>query len=432
MKYFLLVVVALLVRLALMPLSGHSDLFAISAYPSLLFQEGVVDIFSYVRASPNQINFQYYPPLTYFTLSAFHYTYPFFSDTFIDWMRQIRSLEARGLDVQANYYIINSSNPHIFKDLFLAKFPYLVFDIGAVIILTKFLKKKLVSKDAIIIWLLNPILLYGVYIFGQFEAIPNFFILVGFFLLLKNPYMAVFFLGVAAAYKNYSFIFILPTILIYGDSLKKKLILIAISLLPSIIFIIPTALNNMNEVIFTFVPKSFLHYKRELTGWALYSQILRYLAALVSYVSILLLAKTLRVKNKFALSVGLSLCAMLLLITLAPRTHFHYLLWFTPLLFLWFKRTKTLMLVILIQTLSFASYQILAPELQVGLFAPINPDYFYSLPTFNDIINHLLPYRIVSTIGFFVFLIFNFYLIYKIIYELLFNAEVDSAKQDRK
>lgn len=428
MKYVSLVMVAALIRIFLMPLSAHSDLFSISVFPPLLFKEGVVDIFSYVRANINQANFQYYPPLTYFTLAAFHSTYPIFSDSFIDWMHQIRILEAEGIEGQADYYITNAPNPHIFRDLFLAKFPYLVFDIGAVIVLIKFQKLNLVSKYAIIIWLLNPILLYGVYIFGQLEAIPNFFILLGFLLLLKNPYLAVFFLGIAAAYKNYAFIFTLPVILIYGDSLKKKLILLAISALPSLVFIIPTALNNTSEAIFTLTPKSFLHYKRELAGWAFYSQILRYSLTLVAYSFILLLAKSLRLKNKFALSVGLCLCAMLLLITLAPRTHFHYLLWFTPLLFLWFKRTKTIIMVILVQTLSFASYKILASHLQLGLFAPINPQYFASLPTFNAIIDQVIPYRIVSTIGFFIFTFTNLFIVMAILKYLIFESETELKK----
>lgn len=411
-----------------MPTSAHSDLFSISVFPPLLFEEKVLDIFSYVRENINQPNFQYYPPLNYFTFAAFHAAYPIFSDSFLDWMGKIRELEATGVDVQAPYYIANAPNPNIYKDLFLAKFPYLVFDIGAVFVLLKFLQKNLVSKYAIIIWLLNPILLYGVYTFGQLEAIPNFFILLGFLLLLKNPYLAVLFLGIAAAYKNYALIFALPVVLIYGDTLKKKLMLFALTALPSLLFIIPTALNNISEAIFTLVPVSFLHYKKELTGWALYSQILRYSAVLVAYLLILVLAKSLRLKNKFTLSVGLCLSAMLLLITLAPRTHFHYLLWFTPLLFLWFRKAKTLIIVILVQTLSFASYKILANHLQLGLFAPINPQYFASLPTFNAIIDQVIPYRIVSTIGFFIFTFGNFIIVITILKYLIFKQEIKLKK----
>ena len=89
---------------------------------------------------------------------------------------------------------------------------------------------------------------------------PNIRYFENFLLLLKNPYSAVFFLGIAAAYKNYAFIFTLPVILIYGDSLKKKLILLAISALPSLVFIVPTVLNNINEAIFALTPKSFFYY----------------------------------------------------------------------------------------------------------------------------------------------------------------------------
>lgn len=425
--FILLVILAFFVRLIIMPFSAHPDLFSINIYPSLLFKESVFDILSYVGKNVSE-DFQYYPPMTYYTFASFQVVYQFFSPTFIDWMEKIRALEVKGVTGYTEFYIKNAPNPGIYRDLFLAKIPYLVFEIGSVLVLLKYFKKSAFRKKAIIIWLFNPVLLYAVYIFGQMEIIPTFFILLGFLLLSKNVRLALFILGIAAAYKNYAFVFILPTILIYADSWKKRLGLLTISLIPHVIFLIPTLISNPSEAVFSFVPKSFLNYRNKLEGYAFYSHVTRYILALFSYIFILFLANLLKLKNKRELSLGLSLVAMLLLITLVPRTHFHYLMWVMPLLFLWYRNVKILLIIIFTLGISFASYKILAPHLQAGLYAPINPNYFTTLPTFNDIINRVIPYRIVSTLGFLIFTFTSISMAALILKRLIFRAKTEFHK----
>lgn len=411
-----------------MPFSAHSDLFSINMYPSLLFKESVFDILTYVRDNIGP-NFQYYPGLTYYTFSLSQYIFQPFSDSFIPWMEKIRSLEITDVKGQVEYYIKNAPNPHVFKDLFLAKIPYLIFEVGCVAILFIFVKKKFLKKETVILWLFNPVLLYSTYVFGQMEIIPTFFLLLAFLLIPKNAKLGVLALGIAAAYKNYALVFIPPTILILGKSWEERLKLLIISMSPHLIFVLPTLINNPPEALFAFVPKSFLIYRRELKNWPLYSQIIRYALVVLSYIFIIFLSQFLRIKNKWEFSVGINLVAMILILTLAPRTHFHYLMWVVPLLFLWYKNVKTLLAIILILGISFASYKILAPQLQAGLYAPISPDYFPNLPTFNAIIGQFIPYRIISTIGFFTFFFFNFYLAVKIIFNLLFKTPIQAERR---
>lgn len=409
-----------------MPFFAHSDLFSINMFPPLLFEQSVFDILSYVEEIIGPA-FQYYPPLTYYTFAAFHFIFQLFSDTFLPWMEKIRTLEINGVKGQVEYYIINAPNPAIFRDLFLAKIPYLIFEFGALITLFLYQRKKLIGKWAIIVWLVNPILLYSTYMFGQMEIIPTFFILLAFLILRKNTNWAIFLLGIAAAYKNYAFIFIIPTILIYAGSFRERSKLAIIAFVPHLIFLLPTLINNPAEAISAFIPRSFLIYKRELHDWALISQIARYVLTATSFVIIIVISHFLKLKDKWKFAVGMSLAAMLLIITLAPRTHFHYLMWASPLLFLWYRNLKSLSLVILTLGLSFASYKILAPHLQAGLLAPLDPYYFSNLPTFNAIIDSLIPYRVVSTIGFLVFTGASLFLVLDILKQLIFEF-----KQSRK
>ena len=124
------------------------------------------------------------------------------------------------------------------------------------------------------------------------------------------------------------------------------------------------------------------------------------------------------------MAVGVSLISILLLLNFVYRAHFHYLLWLAPYTILWFKNVKVATIIILIQALSFASYKILVNPLQAGLFAPLNPVYFSSIPAFNEILNRYLPYKIFSTLGFIIFSLVSLIIVVSIIYDIIFQEEV--------
>ena len=60
-------------------------------------------------------------------------------------MTQLYALEYNGFEGQAADFIKAAKNPHIYKDLFLAKTPYLIFDFASIAILFQFAKKKLIE-----------------------------------------------------------------------------------------------------------------------------------------------------------------------------------------------------------------------------------------------------------------------------------------------
>lgn len=409
-----------------MPISAHNDLFVINMFPSLLWRENVIDILSY-SDEVSRSGFSFYPPLTYYTLALFQYISQLLSDTFIPWTDSLRQLYVGGFQGREADYIKTVVNPKLFRDIFLAKTPYLIFDIGSVLILIAFIKKKLLDKKILILWLFNPLLLYGAYTFGQFDIIPTFFVLLGFLLIRKNPVVGILSIGVAAAYKNYALVFILALSLIYGKTLLEKAKLVLIALSPTLVFAVPTLINNPNQAIYAIFNRILFQSKRPVEGWALYSRILRYLTLGFSYFAITITLPISSIKDKWRLSVGICCVLILLVLTLAPKTSFHYLFWATPLIMLWFKDFKTSTIVILVQTISFASYKILAPELQAGLFTPLGAS-LYNFPTFNQLIGQIIPYRIVSTTGFFVFFFFNLWIITQILLNLVFSTEI-SKKQ---
>lgn len=427
-SFSFLIILAFTIRLVLMPISAHSDFYVINMFPSLFWRENVIDILSYSRQEVNRPGFSYYPPLTYFTFSVFQFLYQPFSDTFIPWVDQLRNLYVGGFRGTEADYIKFAPNQNLFKDIFIAKIPYLTFEVGCLLILIYFAKKRKINRKVIFLWLFNPLLIYDAYVFGQFDIIPAFFVLLAFLLLNKNPSLAMLLIGVAGAFKNYSYIFIFPVATIYGKSLLEKIKLALIGFIPTTVFTVPTFLTSPQDSVFAFFNGILLHSKRPLEGWPLYSQIIRYSTLAMLYGSIIILSSVVRIKDKWRLSVGICYIVVLLVLTLVPRTSFHYLMWSIPLALLWFKDWKILAKVVLLQTITFASYKILAPQLQAGLFAPLNPDYFYNLPTFNEIFDRIIPYQIISAAGFFAFFFLNIYIVLRIISEFIFSASVEGRR----
>ena len=415
-------VISFLIKLIFMPISAHSDLLSINMFPPLLFQEKVMDIFAYVDKFDPHRGFSYYSPFTYYFFASLQYIFNLVTPSVTEWMSNLRQIYLDGFSGQAVDFFKSAPNPNIFLDLFILKLPYLIADSAIVLLLFKISKLKIINKWHAVIWAFNPVILYTTYIFGQFDILVILFIFLGFTVAKKRRNVGFLLLGIAGAFKIYPFLIIIPLAIIFGKNLTDRLRLLGISFLPFLITVIPTLINSPQLALFTFFPKNIFHYKTVLYGWDKYSPIIKYGLLAFSYVGVLFLSLFLKIKNKWKFAVGLSLITFLLAITLAGRTHFHYLIWIMPLMILWFKNNpKLLAFIILLQTISFASYKILANQLQLGLFAPLNPDYFSTLPTFNSLINQIIPYRIISTLGFVIFTSINLYLIINVIKYLLFN-----------
>ncbi len=417
----------LAVRLILMPISAHSDLFAINNYPPLLVSQGIFDIYSYLdKKSPNLF---FYPPIAYYLISAFQFLDTSLSDTFIDWMDTQRNLYENGFKGQAAEYIVAAPNPHIFRDLFLAKLPYLVFDVLSLYVIWNFVKKRTLSKYSLVVWVFNPALLYNSYIFGHLDIIPIFFILAAFYCLKKNLKLSFLFLGIAGGLKLYPFMLVPLIALIYSKSKKEVLNYILLSCMPFVFFLIPTLINNPSLAVSAFTLKLFHAYNSNIHGWEYYSNLIKYFVIVISYFILLLFSWRYKIKDGFKMAVGVSLISILLLLNFVYRAHFHYLLWLAPYTILWFKNVKVATIIILIQALSFASYKILVNPLQAGLFAPLNPVIFSNLPTFNVLIGNLIPYRIISTFGFLTFSLTNIWIVYQVLKEIIFQEEINLSNQ---
>ena len=423
-KIIVLSLFAIAIRLILMPISVHSDLFFINMFPNLLFSQGVFEIFSYLEKNFPQTRLSYYTPLTYYTFVLFQYPYHLVSNSFSTWMTDLYQFYINRTQIAyTKDYLQQITNAFLFRDLFLAKIPYLIFEAGSLFILFKFIKAKYLRPTSIIAWLFAPIIIYSTYIHGQYDIIPAFFVLFAFFLLRKNPYIALIAFGVAAAFKNYSLLFILIVSFIYGKTVGEKLKMMLIGFIPYAVSLIPVFINDPKLSVYALFPKPYFVTSLPLSGWPLISRYLHLLTLLLSELLVFLLAFLINTKDKWQTALSLCLFAIPLVLAFAPLVVFQYLVWAFPLTILWIRKAKTAYLFVTAQTLLAASFMLLANHVQLGLFAPLNPAYFSSLATFNQLISKVIPYQIVSFTGYFTFTIINLSLCGAVFTKILIQSE---------
>jgi len=218
-KIFPWLILAFVLRLILMPISFHSDIWTVSFSQYLFAFKGVTNIYDYLATLSSDStmivnygrNFFTYPPLAYFTLGIFGFILkPFFSSNFL----------ANLADNLPNIL----SDGRLYWHLFLTKFPYLFFDFGILFLLVGMFDEERKKILAAILWLFNPLVLYTSYMVGQFDIIPVFFSLLALYLIKKRKmFWGAFALGMGGAYEMYP-LFFLPFLAINeGKDLKDKI-----------------------------------------------------------------------------------------------------------------------------------------------------------------------------------------------------------------
>lgn len=410
-----------------MPITVHPDLFFINMFPNLFYSQGVWEIFSFIDENFPATRLSYYTLFTYYSFALFQFPYHFISDSFSKWMTDLYQFYINRTEIAyTKDYLQEVTNAFLFRDIFLAKIPYLIADLASLIILFKFIKSRYLKPKAILVWLFAPVIIYSTYMHGQYDIIPSFFVLLGFFLLKRKTYPALIAFGVAAAFKNYSLLFVLIISLVYGKSVAEKIKMILIGCVPYAISLVPVVINDPQLAIYSIFPKPYFQTSALLSGWPLVSRYLHLAILILFQLLILLVAYVIRTKDKWQRALGLSLAAILFVLTFAPLVVFHYLLWALPLLVLWVRNIKKLFLFTAAQTLFATSFMLLANHVQLGLFAPVDNQYFSNLATFNQVIDRFFPYWVISSTGYFAFVITNLSLCTAVFVKLLFKNNVKS------
>lgn len=347
-----------------MPFTVHPDLWGHSLVAYFFAYEGKLNPYETLvnlpPAHPVVKNFGIndifiYPPLTYFTLGFFRLLIkPFVDPGFIIFL----------MESPANIF----GRGDLFLNLFLYKLPYLFVDIGLGFLLANFfddLKKK---KLAFMLWMINPISLYATFMIGQIDILPTFFTVLAVFLALKKKfYLSMLCLGIGAGFKLYPFLLVIPTALMLGDAIKKRIKLVALGVLPFFLTIIPFV-NSSAFRYMVFSPKS---EKMLFMNWPVSGA-----EGIYPFVLILFLIYFFAYFKKVNQSLPVYFLAVLLLIFSVTHYHPQWFLWVSPFL-IWELTQNNFKNWLLVGTF-FASWLMITlffeSSLTIGLFSPVIPD----------------------------------------------------------
>ena len=259
------------------------------------------------------------------------------------------------------------SHPGIFRVLFLLKLPYLVFDL-----LCAWMLFKLAGKNAFRFWMWNPVIIFVTAIYGRFETIPLFLLLLSIYLLKKErSEWAYFSLSLAILLRIYP-VLLLPFFL----RKEKKYLLRGLPFL-----ILPLLL-------FIFIPPGkgggipHINYLLSMNFYlGLHSTLYIFF---ISY--LLLLFHFFRFSSSRELPFYLALFHLLLFAT--SYFHLQFYAWLIPFLSLTIAGERYKENFFYFSLIFYFLYLFQWGRVNsVYLFAPLNPEKFSSLPSLQEILS---------------------------------------------
>ncbi len=216
-KFFILILVALILRILLVPIAYHGDLNNNISWGKLAVERGLPGFYEsgnppaggWPYSAPNQ------PPLTILLFASTNSVWNFVEKN-AWWLN--------------NHFAIFPSRIIWFWEgqgmTYLVKIPSIIADLGIGVLIYKyFLERKMQKKGFLLgaLWLFNPVILYNSAIWGQTDPIVNFLGLVGILYLLKRKLsLSLVFLTLSLMFKGSLSIF-LPIIFVVMVWQKYKL-----------------------------------------------------------------------------------------------------------------------------------------------------------------------------------------------------------------
>lgn len=373
----------------------HADLLFVNYFPSFLSYHGVWDIYGYFGDHFLKYNFTYYPPLVYYLTALAQWLVKAVNPGFDVLMSHVHGVIyfEKGISSPAHDYLAPFSIFQRLQFVFWMKSPYLVADGFCLWVISKLsLQTASGSGDFLLkSWLFDPVLLFSIYIFGQYRIYSALFIwLVIYFLEKRKIALASFIVGVMCLADNFPFALLLPAVLIFGKSWKERAVFFLTALSPVIFLLTPLVVSSKGYVFYSYA--SPLIQKLASQG------ILRHYPEVIGPICKGIFLSTFlftlfclcRKKNNNPtatkqLFIYVSL-ALLFVIYATSTTSVHYFMWALPFFSIlrcegepW-PRVYSGALVALLFLFNLDSR-----ALNLGLFMPLDPGYFMSLPSLHEI-----------------------------------------------
>lgn len=374
-KILLWLLFGILVRIIIMPFAFHGDLLLKYWEANALLGTHYQNV-----QSPNLL----IEAITILSISSFTPIQQFLS--LIDGSSLTASI----------YWLPVLDSIYIFRTIFLLKLPYLFIDILiSVLFLHIFSNKIKCGLRAYKFWIFNPIIIFAVYVFGRFEVIAIFFILLCIYLLKENhTILAALSLGLAI-YSRYYALLILPLFLIlFCRTWKEKLKITTLILAPLIAYNVLTYSQSGTFISYYFFSSHFADYLlgMKFQIWEAPNQSI--FIFVIAY-SFILLYVYYREKSDNPI-VDFTAYSLIIFLLMYSTSLFHpqYFAWFIPFLAVYWGYTNENSLIGLfcLQVICFIFYTFYwGQSLATFMFASINPSVLIVLPSPLELIDQVYP-----------------------------------------
>ena len=368
--------IGLLIRFFFMPISTHSDLLSLYGRASLMAYHGWVTIPGLFGLFGHYIHAFFlliFKPLLGPNYSEIFYWVSFgrFSAHAFNWMEFV-------------------DYPHIYRILFLLKFPYLLFDFAsAFVLLHIFSNNKKGGLAVFIFWMINPVSIFVVYIFGRCEPLQIFFVLLGIYYAKKNKLtLAVLMLGMSIPIRIYPAMLLLPFALILGKNIRQQIRLCFFGILPWLIMHIPSLMAKSGSPMVSAATSSF---SQIFFGLKFDFRFFDGIYVFVVGYFLILLYGYLNLSHSYRSTWKICLVTLLFFYAVC---YFHpqYFMWLMPLLVLQIVEDKRFIGLYVIQVFALLVHTLHWDKAMNGqLFMPINKHYFKYVPAIKTYIDKVYP-----------------------------------------
>lgn len=347
-------------------------------------------------------------------LSTYHRSYLMLFDGYLQYLNPQETIQAVALWIFSHitpaqeflvwtgsttastpFWLGTLENTYIFRTIFLLKLPYLFFDVlTGLLILHIFRADPHNGMRAFIFWILNPVVIFAVYIFGRYEVIPIFFILLCIYFLKENSmYLASLSLGIAIVSRYYALLFLPLLIILYCRTWMERAKVLTIIAIPVILYNVITILTAGRLVSADFAESRFVDYLLGMNfniGWP-EQKIFIFVTV---YICILLFIYYKKKNEDLIVDFIAYSLIILLLIYATSLFHPQYFAWFIPFLALYYGYTQDKIILELhcLQVICFIFYTFYFEQaLATWMFASINPELLIALPSPVQLLENLYP-----------------------------------------
>jgi hypothetical protein len=291
------------------------------------------------------------------------------------------------------------SQPQVYRTLFLFKLPYLPFDLACAFLLYRLGANRQESRFLFRFWWLNPIVLFVTYVFGRHEVIALFFVLLSIYWIQRGrENLGMVTLGMSIAIRYYALLLLPFYLLSLQGGWQKRLKQAAIGLGPWLLVnLVTCALVGSPEVttLLNLPHDNYLLAMRiQIAAWDnLYIFPLFYFLLLLH-----------RLYNQEAGLQSLQQYSLIALFMLFATSYTgqspQYWTWMLPFLALAAAKDRRLVPLHVAQIGCLIVYSFIGSRTTAGyLFAPIAPEFFWSLPSPEQVIGRFASPEVVISLG---------------------------------